>query len=579
MEGIISSESVEVRQKSHERSETIRFSGLVLDLDACRLTRETGEAIELTRGEFKLLRCFACQSGRVLSRDALLDAVANRRIEPFDRSIDVLVGRLRRKIEPDPKRPALIVTVPGEGYRFDAAVEETPDRRNVTLADAAGAVLAKSETRDGGGRETTFPGTLLHLFARPASLPALAVACLSVFLVAFWARPPAPADVREPVIAVEPFAELGNSTEQSNFGVGIAEDVRTILATFPGVRVKEGIGSGSAHPLVADFVLEGGVLEGPERVRVTVQLTNTRTGEHVWAQRFDEDSDDIIAVQETIANKIYKSVAGLEGWIRKEEERSAWRKVPAKLDEYDYYLRGHTYFFRGTCDDTMLARRVWQDGLRQFPNSALLRIKIAFSYTNGVENYCSSDPSGDIERAWALGREASTNANNSALTTWLAHWLMTVLYQWHDKDFERSIGEAKSAVRLVPYDARSRAEMAFYLANAGKLDQAAEWSAWATHGPSAKYGYQNLAWAYYLMGRYQDALTALNQSDPKLPGYRQQLATTYVRLGRLAEAQSVIRDWMQTNPSDSVSFEATWPMKDEYRAAYIADLRLAGMPD
>ena len=80
---------------------------------------------------------------------------------------------------------------------------------------------------------------------------------------------------------------------------------------------------------------------------MTVQLTNARTGEHVWAQRFDEESADIIAAQETIANKIYKSVAGLEGWIRKEEERSAWRKVPTKLDEYDYYLRGHAISFVG----------------------------------------------------------------------------------------------------------------------------------------------------------------------------------------------------------------------------------------
>ena len=274
MEGNFSAESGEARYKSHERTAIIRFSGLVLDLDACRLTRETGEAVELTRGEFKLLRCFACQSGRVLSRDALLDAVANRRIEPFDRSIDVLVGRLRRKIEPDPKRPALIVTVPGEGYRFDAAVEETPDRRNIALADAVGVVLAESEIRDSGGPETTSLGSLLHLFARPAWLPVLAVACISALLVVFWARPPAPADVREPIIAVEPFAELGDGSEQGNFGVGIAEDIRTVLATFPGVRVKEGTGSGSGphvtdgqrpHPLVADFVLEGGVLKGPEK--------------------------------------------------------------------------------------------------------------------------------------------------------------------------------------------------------------------------------------------------------------------------------------------------------------------------
>ena len=97
----------------------MRFAGLVLDLDAFTLARESGEAIALTRGEFALLCFFVSHPGRVLSRDALLEAMAGRRFEPFDRSVDVLVGRLRRKIEADPKKPRLIVTVPGEGYRFD----------------------------------------------------------------------------------------------------------------------------------------------------------------------------------------------------------------------------------------------------------------------------------------------------------------------------------------------------------------------------------------------------------------------------------------------------------------------------
>ncbi len=104
---------------SSEARSPVRFAGLVLDLDACTLAHEFGEPIALTRGEFALLRVFVSRPGRVLSRDALLDAVANRPLEPFDRSVDVLVGGLRRKIEPDPKAPRLIVTAPGEGYRFD----------------------------------------------------------------------------------------------------------------------------------------------------------------------------------------------------------------------------------------------------------------------------------------------------------------------------------------------------------------------------------------------------------------------------------------------------------------------------
>ena len=101
----------------------VRFAGLVLNLDACTLARESGETILLTRGEFALLRMFVARPGRVISRDTLLDAFTNRRFEPFDRSIDVLVGGLRRKIEADPKKPRLIVTVPGEGYRFDGLTQ------------------------------------------------------------------------------------------------------------------------------------------------------------------------------------------------------------------------------------------------------------------------------------------------------------------------------------------------------------------------------------------------------------------------------------------------------------------------
>ena len=112
----------------------VRFAGLVLDLDARTLARESGEAIPLTRGEFAILRVFVTRPGRVVSRDTLLDALANRPFEPFDRSVDVLIVRLRRKIEPDPKQPRLIVTVPGEGYRFDGLSNARHSDRKPSVA-------------------------------------------------------------------------------------------------------------------------------------------------------------------------------------------------------------------------------------------------------------------------------------------------------------------------------------------------------------------------------------------------------------------------------------------------------------
>jgi two-component system OmpR family response regulator len=82
-----------------------------------------GEAVELSTGEFELLVAFVERPQRVLNRDQLLDLARGRAAAPFDRSIDVQVSRLRRKIETDPKAPQIITTVRGGGYVFTPAVE------------------------------------------------------------------------------------------------------------------------------------------------------------------------------------------------------------------------------------------------------------------------------------------------------------------------------------------------------------------------------------------------------------------------------------------------------------------------
>lgn len=102
---------------------SLRFAGWVLDPHARRLTGPDDRPVELSSAEFDLLLAFLEHPGRALSRDRLLDLARGREAAAFDRSIDVQVGRLRRKIEPDPKRPALIKTVRGAGYMFAAAVE------------------------------------------------------------------------------------------------------------------------------------------------------------------------------------------------------------------------------------------------------------------------------------------------------------------------------------------------------------------------------------------------------------------------------------------------------------------------
>jgi two-component system OmpR family response regulator len=100
----------------------LRFAGWTLDLAARRLSGPDGQDVALTGGEFDLLRTFAQNPGRVLSRDFLLEQTRGREAAPFDRTIDVQIGRLRRKLEVQADDPQIIKSVRGAGYILVPAV-------------------------------------------------------------------------------------------------------------------------------------------------------------------------------------------------------------------------------------------------------------------------------------------------------------------------------------------------------------------------------------------------------------------------------------------------------------------------
>ena len=105
-----------------EVAQRIQFAGWDLDIAARRLCNPQGQDVSLTGGEFDLLCAFAQHAGRVLSRDFLIEHTRGREAGPFDRTVDVLVGRLRKKIEADADTPQLIKSVRGAGYILVAAV-------------------------------------------------------------------------------------------------------------------------------------------------------------------------------------------------------------------------------------------------------------------------------------------------------------------------------------------------------------------------------------------------------------------------------------------------------------------------
>src|SRR5262249_46426315 len=250
--------------------------------------------------------------------------------------------------------------------------------------------------------------------------------------VAWYLYPRAQTPSGPPSIAVLPFTNMSGDPAQDYLGPGVAEEIITLLSTYPGLRVVSRTSSfvydkpvrvqQVAQDLGVAYVLEGSVKKVAGKIHIIAQLIDAATGDHVWAERYDEGGNDIVALQVDVANRIFDSVAGLRGEVRKKEEEDAWRKSAPSLEEYDYYLRGHQLYFRFTVEDNAKAREIWTEGLARFPNSALLRLKIASTYWIDIIFNASDDPWRDVELGWKLLKEAEAVPNKSRLETWLYHW-------------------------------------------------------------------------------------------------------------------------------------------------------------
>ncbi len=427
--------------------------------------------------------------------------------------------------------------------------------------------------------------------------PAVAVSGFLALLIAgggaWYALQPQEALAREPSIAVLPFANMSGDPAQDYFGSGIAEDIITMLSSYPGLRVVSRTSSfvydkpvkvqQVGEDLKVSYVIEGSVRKAGDKVRVTAQLVDASTGEHVWANRYDEEGKDVAVLQDDVANRIYATVAGLKGEIRKKEEKDAWSKSAPSLEEYDYYLRGHQFFFQFKKESNEKARITWQEGLAKFPDSALLRTKLAASYMQDIYNDRTDDPWRDTEMAWKLATEAAAMPQKSRLETLLSHWMMAAVYQLHEGDFERSVVEVEAASSLVPYDAFARADLASYLVNAGKMDQAIEMLEESIRRDASPmdFYYAWLAIAYYFTDRPEESVAMMQKM--KAP-WDVNLAAAYVRLGKLDEARASIARLLKSKPGWTVEKEAVWPTTKQpqyaepFLKAYLADLAMAGLP-
>ena len=191
-----------------------------------------------------------------------------------------------------------------------------------------------------------------------------------------------------PAIAVLPFTNMSGDPEQEYFSDGISEDIITALSKlrwfFVIARNSSFIYKGKAvhlrqvaNELGVHSALEGSVRKGGDRVRITAQLNDVATGNHVWAERYDRDIADIFAVQDEITESI---VAAIEPQLYAAENFRAQRKPPDSLDAWDLVMRAPSHYWRVTRQDNLVAQALLEKAIAIDPHYGQALGVLATSY-------------------------------------------------------------------------------------------------------------------------------------------------------------------------------------------------------
>jgi TolB-like protein len=398
-----------------------------------------------------------------------------------------------------------------------------------------------------------------------------------------------------PAIAVLPFDDLSPDKSLSYLGDGVSEDIITMLSRFPDLSViarnSSFVYKGKpvdirqiGRDLNVDYALEGSVRKDADQIRITAQLIDTQTGQHVWADRYDKAGKDPLALQDEVTGNIVGAMTGEKGQVKQGQYRVAWGKDVTDLGEYDYYLRDHDIFMSAASKaDNDRAGRIWEEGLAKYPDSNLLKVKLGWYHMTATLNFWSDDGSADLRKAGEMVRSVLAKNNLSPQVKRLAHWLFAWVLA-SEGDFSRALNEADTAIALAPYDASLIANLSQLLMIAGRPEKGLEWTNFAReHDPNGlKQQNYNKGLALRLLGKYDDSIAAFRQSfypDGDTPLH---LAIALVRLGRIDEAKAEVKLMLEKN--DPKFTQAKWREGWIYSdpsivEAEVADLAKAGVPE
>jgi adenylate cyclase len=403
-------------------------------------------------------------------------------------------------------------------------------------------------------------------------------------------QPPALALPDKPSIAILPFTNMSGEPDQEYFADGITEDIITALSKWRWFFViarnstfaykgKQVDTKQVGRELGVRYVLEGSVRKAANRVRITAQLIEAASGNHLWAERYDRNLADIFGVQDEITESV---VGAIEPELLLVERQRAARKRPENMDAFDHYLRAMWRFYQFTADDHAEAERLARRAIELDPTLAqgylgLARIfntKILFGWTENV--------AAGLQANYAAVRRAVELDDKDPYTHYALAW-----YYLLARDHANALAEAQKSIGLTPNFALGYFALGVVRIFCGQFDQASDpfdrAMRLSPHEPLKFFFSKFLALAQYHQGKYEEAAKIARTGLAIRPFHElyRTLVACYGQLGRPEEAQAAIAEMRRLMPKGAERlWETTNPYLDPaHRAHVIEGLRKAGLSE
>jgi TolB-like protein/DNA-binding winged helix-turn-helix (wHTH) protein/Tfp pilus assembly protein PilF len=460
--------------------QAVRFGVFEADLRSGEL-RKHGLRIKLQEQPFQILAMLLERPGEVVTREELrLKLWPGDTFVDFDHGLNNAINRLREALNDSADAPRFIETLPRRGYRFIAPVDNGTTERtqpSPSISSAERSELSGVTAPEKAAADITplaVPRYRQRKFWLAAAAFAIAVALLVGLKLGRLQRLfGTNASARIQSIAVLPLENLTGDPAQEYFADGMTDTLITDLAQISGLRVISRTSvmryKGAKKPLPqiarelnVDAVVEGAVSRSGGRIRITAQLIQAPTDQHLWARAYERDLGDILLLQSevsrAIANQIQIKLTPLE------QARLA-RARPVNPEAYEAYLQGRYFWNKFTQEGFVKAIQYFQQAIEKDPNYALAYSGLSDSYR--FLGLGSSPPRDSMSKAAAAALKALEIDDTLAE----AHASLAVVRYRRDWDWTGSETEFMRALELSPNYAEGHREYGVYLRMSGRFDE------------------------------------------------------------------------------------------------------------